>query len=203
MNCYDISQVQTFNIRSSGTTHFKRTQATFVAKQFCLSDADYHLSPEFERALLHCKQGKDCEHMFREFGSHLAREATLGGAYVIEASVTADSLTGGNSSRSAIGIALSARMSMAGAAVGFGGGFGGAATGASAAGINANIAIHGEQKTLSTATHKRMCMSTYVTGGVPGKLEDWLTAMEKGNEVWEVIDRNPQHFRCIYIEEPN
>ena len=92
---------------------------------------------------------------------------------------------------------------MASAAVGFVGGFGIAATEAGAAGINTNIAIHGEHKELSTDTHKRMCMSTYVTGGVPGKLEDWLTAMEKGNEVWEVIDRNPQHFRCIYIEEPN
>ena len=59
------------------------------------------LSPEFERALT-CLAGKcaaesvslesldkEFKRIFREFGSHLAVEATMGEKYVIEASVTA------------------------------------------------------------------------------------------------------------------
>lgn len=184
--------------------HLKRTQATFVASQFSLSDADYQLSPEFERALqalvkvLNMDERliqKACERIFCEFGSHFVRGAILGGKYVLEASVTARSNSTAQNVSEALGLALSSRMSMAGSALGFGGGFGGAGTGANAVGAETHTHVHDDAAETDKDIHKRMCMSTYVTGGVTGELADWLNAMQEGNEVWEVIQRN--HFMYV------
>ena len=185
------------NHRSVETTNIKACRATFNATQYALSDADYELSTEFERALVDVNKGKQtgAEVIF-EFGSHLTMSAVLGGQYVIEASVRTETLKKDSTERTAVGQALILRASGAAYAAGFIGSGAGAGSASTAAAMDADEKVaKGTEEQL--ANHlSQSCLSTYVTGGSPGSLNIWLSAMQQSNNVWEVIDRDVNHLRC-------
>ena len=185
------------NHRSVETTNIKTCRATFNATQYALADADYELSAEFERALVDVKEGgQTCAQVISEFGSHLTMSAVLGGQYVIEASVRTKTFEKDSTERTAVGQALTMRTSGAAYAAGFIGSGAGAGSVSAAAATDANnTEAKGIEEQL--ANHlSQSCLSTYVTGGSPGSLNVWLSAMQQSNNVWEVIDRDVNHLRC-------
>ena len=183
--------------RSVETTNIKTCRATFNATHYALADADYELSTEFERALVDVKKGKQtCAQVISEFGSHLTMSAVLGGQYVIEASVRTETLKKDSTERTAVGQALTMRASGAAYAAGFIGSGAGAGSASTAAAMDADE-TEAKGMEQQVANHLRQsCLSTYVTGGSPGSLNIWLSAMQQSNNVWEVIDRDVNHLRC-------
>jgi len=181
------------------TTNIKTCRATFNATQYALADADYELSAEFERALVDVKEGgQTCAQVISEFGSHLTMSAVLGGQYVIEASVRTKTFEKDSTERTAVGQALTMRTSGAAYAAGFIGSGAGAGSVSAAAATDANnTEAKGIEEQL--ANHlSQSCLSTYVTGGSPGSLNVWLSAMQQSNNVWEVIDRDVNHLRPVW-----
>jgi len=184
---------------SVDTTSIKTCRVTFNARQYALADADYELSTEFERALADVsKKKQNGFQVIREFGSHLTLSAVLGGQYVIEASVMTESLTSLDLKRKAVGRALTARASGAAYAAGFIGEGAGAGSVSSAAATDAVSQKATGNEEEGASSYGQLCLSTYVTGGSPGPLNIWLSAMQQSNNVWEVIDRDVNQLRPIW-----
>ncbi len=205
---YAESRNSATNSKSKGSENQKlkvmtqESHATMM--QFLVADADFYLSPEFERALVDCETAYTNRKIFtdayqyedraprwllREFGTHFATSARLGGSYYLDATIDAGEESKSEQKQTALKFAIQTHGSNADAAVAV---FPMMAAAGQDAGDKATtkegktgVYTQNEMK----ESKKDVSMHVHVTGGKYGNITEWQKEVSQNPDSWRVIDR--------------